>query len=936
MLLNEYKTHLAVFILFLLSVNVFGQNLTLTFDSESSNEIGLYEKYEVVFNISGERYSNPYDPDEIDLRATFISPTGIEYFVFGFYDNFNNTNKWKIRFSPNERGEWTYNASLVNAGDTAKSEGNKFIASESDNHGWLKISENNPHYFEHDDGTSFYGVGAFYPWGVNNNSNGLALLESSGANFFGYWNIMYGGEGRIIESMESGLGRYDQPKCGRIDQIIEWAEARNLKIMLSFWPHDLLAGPLLQNTGWATQWHQNPYNTITTAAEFYESEEAWEYQKKQYRYLIARFGYSRSLGIWEMVNEINGTDGWQAGKSKEILTWVKKVYQYFKENDTFQHPVTVSQSGGIYWPEGYAETDVSNVHLYETGWSAEFPGNPLRSSHFLYNKISNSFWNDFDKPGILGEAGYTNSYGNFATPSSSYTELYHNALYASWAGGLAITPVWWDFGSKSIMSNSVMQQMKSFSKISSLIEYNKSKFEIKESFGDEVDVYLMGNGELSFGWLREEKGQNPVGRIFDITGLPDTSYFVRWFDTWNGVEFTDGIGLGIEEKLSLTIPEPPYNKSDLAFIIQPIGEGGEPFQLSLTSSKSELLASGNASTEITCLLRDKDGLISKDSTRTVTFRIEGPGEIVGDTEAKGGKGYILSTYRAGIAAGEVKIIAESPGLISDTVLINLTDKIMLSDFEKYQNNNELFIDWQIRAGTEAALSLTQSWIGDGKKSLVYNYNIGNGSAPYSGFEFKLKDNYEDTENLTFWYKPDNSNRTLALLMFSGTDYWQYELVLEGDSPKYITIPFIQFVAQKDTSVFYITKIDRISFNVLKGDGDWGEGELYFDGFAFTLNGVTSYTESGRFINPEDFKLFQNYPNPFNPSTNIEYYIPNRSQVTIEVYDVLGRKVTTLFNGMQNSGKHTIVFNAGKLASGLYLVNLKSNDFFVTIKISLIK
>jgi len=56
---------------------------------------------------------------------------------------------------------------------------------------------------------------------------------------------MYDVGGGIIESMTAGLGRYDQPKCGRIDQLIAWSEARNLKMMLAIWPHDLFCNSLV-------------------------------------------------------------------------------------------------------------------------------------------------------------------------------------------------------------------------------------------------------------------------------------------------------------------------------------------------------------------------------------------------------------------------------------------------------------------------------------------------------------------------------------------------------------------------------------------------------------------------------------------------------------------------------------------------------------------
>ena len=81
--------------------------------------------------------------------------------------------------------------------------------------------------------------------------------------------------------------------------------------------------------------------------------------------------------------------------------------------------------------------------------------------------------------------------------------------------------------------------------------------------------------------------------------------------------------------------------------------------------------------------------------------------------------------------------------------------------------------------------------------------------------------------------------------------------------------------------------------------------------------------------PYGYSLEQNYPNPFNPSTIIEYSIPQQSHVTLEVYNVLGRKVETLVNKEEDAGNYKIKFNAQQtvnnepLASGLYFYQIKA-------------
>jgi len=93
--------------------------------------------------------------------------------------------------------------------------------------------------------------------------------------------------------------------------------------------------------------------------------------------------------------------------------------------------------------------------------------------------------------------------------------------------------------------------------------------------------------------------------------------------------------------------------------------------------------------------------------------------------------------------------------------------------------------------------------------------------------------------------------------------------------------------------------------------------------------------------PLDYSLAQNYPNPFNPTTKISYVVPSRSAVTLHVYDILGRRVTTLVNDVRTAGTHSVVWdgsdtNGRRVASGIYLYRLSAGDFAQTRKMILLK
>jgi len=137
-----------------------------------------------------------------------------------------------------------------------------------------------------------------------------------------------------------------------------------------------------------------------------------------------------------------------------------------------------------------------------------------------------------------------------------------------------------------------------------------------------------------------------------------------------------------------------------------------------------------------------------------------------------------------------------------------------------------------------------------------------------------------------------------------------------------------------------------SFTYLQ-DPSSGEPDWYFLSasettiFAYLIRayvsfGVTDVEEQEIDILPNEFNLAQNYPNPFNPTTIIKYAISEESEVSLKVYDMLGKEVSTLVNKTEASGNYIVNFNANNLASGIYYYTLKAGSFTETKKMILLQ
>jgi hypothetical protein len=545
---------------------------------QNTESVGLYDKFEIGLGLKA-GYTNPFDPEQVDITATFISPSGRQWPIHGFYCA-SGGSMWKLRFSPDEPGKWQYKVTIKDKKGEVSSESRSFTAIVSPYHGALQVAPNN-RYLQYRDGTSFYGVGLWYNDGYSGFDAGrvtpdeLDNLKKLGVNFISSFITP-------LETQASGLGRYDQNLCGRLDQLLELCEKRDIQLSLNLWFHAFLS-----ETVWGAgniRWDANPYQQVTTAKDFYRNADAWTLQEKLYRYMIARWGYSRSLGIWFVVDEINGTDGWVRGDSAMASQWARKVNAFFKQNDPYHRPTTGTRSGGIqeFWDEGYQTFDLAAREIYERqGWpinnsstldSAVTP--PLTSSYTNYAGEINRLWKGYGKPVIIGETGWDHVFYEPSMPG--YLAQYHNTLWVSLANGTAMTPFWWAY-SDLLNDNILTKQISSLRKFTDSIAFGQlaaiRPAEISVAHGD---AYAMLSNQIIFGWVVNAV-TDVAGDVVTLRSVPKGKYTLKIYHTWRGrfisredVTCNDGTIRFELPRLFGADQHANYIGQDAAFVLVPI------------------------------------------------------------------------------------------------------------------------------------------------------------------------------------------------------------------------------------------------------------------------------------------------------------------------------------------------------------------------------
>jgi hypothetical protein len=161
--------------------------------------------------------------------------------------------------------------------------------------------------------------------------------------------------------------------------------------------------------------------------------------------------------------------------------------------------------------------------------------------------------------------------------------------------------------------------------------------------------------------------------------------------------------------------------------------------------------------------------------------------------------------------------------------------------------------------------------------------------------------------------------------------FEVERSIKNSNLKIKNFETIGFVNGNGTS----TELNTYSFN----DENVSAGKYIYRLKQIDFDGSYEYSNEieVEIALPVEFALYQNYPNPFNPSTTIKYALPTDLKVTLEVYNIVGQKVTTIINNeSKEAGFHEVNFNGVSLSSGIYFYKLTTENFSSTKKFVLLR
>ena len=468
----------------------FGQTINVT---KAPATVGVYDKFEASFPLGN--YDNPYDPDVINVYADFTAPDGRTMRAIGFYfEDYGlskqqdyevsqyrrDGNAWKVRFTPDKPGQWSYVIHAIDKSGERKSQTLSFNCQVKNAEGFIHVA--NSKFLRQDayvngqrKSRSYFPVGpnvAWYdaadkkyqkPYGVYDYQKYFEGLAGK-ANFVRIWLnryqflSLYGPEhagtadGKPKMYFDNTLNQKD---AAELDYIVENAKQNGISLMMDIFNfrdfiHKNGTSDGTNGKAMPSDWVNNPYNTILglpSIYDFFTDANALRIERNLIRYIVARWGYATNIVCWELWNEVaNMADGEAIPKETQenMVRWHIQMADYVRSLDPYRHPVSTSLGSGdiATLRNVFFVLDIVQDHNYQNIQKSK---SKEQFSYILYRKAENSRADFADKPFFMGEFAF----GQGGTKPTYHDKDpwgvdMHNSLWSSaFSGSMGPASFWY-------------------------------------------------------------------------------------------------------------------------------------------------------------------------------------------------------------------------------------------------------------------------------------------------------------------------------------------------------------------------------------------------------------------------------------------------------------------------------------------------------------
>lgn len=405
--------------------------------------------------------ANNFDSDLIRIDAVFTTPSRRVLSVPAFwYQDYTralvdgaqvltaaSAPEWRVRFTPDEAGEYTCALTIMQAGEPAGALAPlKFTVTEAASatgRGWIRTAEDR-RYFETSDGHPLRLIGENVCWGGSARlsydfDRWFPAMQAAGENFARLWFAPWS---MGLEHKPGTLNRYDLAAAWEADYVLTLAEQNGINVLIAMDHHGMF---MSNDPAWGGSnnfWtRSSPYavengGPCANPNEFFTRDDARRIYQKRLRYLIGRYGYSPRLLSWQFFNEIDNSYQPRAALvASDVTAWHREMGRWLKANDPYRHLVSTSLTGASDRPEMWTmpEMDFAVYHSYGEADPARYVA-----------RISADFARRYGKPVMIGEIGTYHVNWNIA--NDPYLRGFRQGIWGGVLGGSVGTSMswWWE------------------------------------------------------------------------------------------------------------------------------------------------------------------------------------------------------------------------------------------------------------------------------------------------------------------------------------------------------------------------------------------------------------------------------------------------------------------------------------------------------------